>query len=62
MFYILHISSGLDVVIVLFLLTMLQSLRDIDYTIEDKLIFESILRVEFKDGAEKGFFYNGKDI
>ena len=37
----------------------MQSLRDIDYIIKDKLLFESILNVEFQDSSEKGYFYSG---
>ena len=35
-------------------------MRDIDYMVKDKLLFEQILDMEFYDPAEKGFFYNGK--
>ena len=37
-----------------------QGMRDIDYMVKDKLLFEQILDMEFYDPAEKGFFYNGK--
>ena len=40
----------------------LQSIRDIDYLIKDKLLMESILDVEFQDVSERGIFYNGKSL
>ncbi|XP_072013761.1 meckelin-like [Amphiura filiformis] len=33
-------------------------MRDIDYMVKDKLLFEQILDMEFYDPAEKGFFFN----
>ncbi len=37
-----------------------QSLREVDYIIKDKLLFESILNMEFTDTTDQGYFYNGK--
>ena len=37
-----------------------QGMRDIDYMVKDKLLFEQILDMEFYDPGEKGFFFNGK--
>lgn len=37
----------------------LQSLRDLDYTVKDKMFFESVLDAEFEQVVDKGIFYNG---
>lgn len=35
-------------------------MREVDYIIKDKLLFESILNMEFTDTTDQGYFYNGK--
>ncbi len=37
-----------------------QSLREIDYIIKDKLLFERVLNMEFTDTSETGYFYSGE--
>ena len=37
-----------------------QSLRDLEYTVKDKIFFESLLDAEFEQILDnKGIFYNG---
>ena len=41
-------------------ITILQSLRDVDYVVKDKTLLESIMDTEFFDTTEKGIFYKGQ--
>ncbi|EEC06070.1 hypothetical protein IscW_ISCW004722, partial [Ixodes scapularis] len=34
------------------------SLKDIDYTVKDRTLFEKLLDIEFSDVVDRGFFYN----
>ncbi|KAK8783574.1 hypothetical protein V5799_010063 [Amblyomma americanum] len=34
------------------------SLKDIDYTVKDRTVFEKLLDIEFNDAVDRGFFYN----
>ena len=40
----------------------LQSLKDLDYSIRDKNLLESVMDTEFLDATEKGLFYNGNTL
>ncbi|XP_077542856.1 meckelin isoform X2 [Haemaphysalis longicornis] len=34
------------------------SLKDVDYTVKDRTVFEKLLDIEFNDTVDRGFFYN----
>ena len=55
----IHAMTCVDLVFEFHVLTF-QSLRDLEYTVKDKIFFESLLDAEFEQILDnKGNFYNG---
>ena len=42
-------------------ISLLQSLRDVDYVVKEKLFLERLLEIEFYDAVDRSLFYQGED-
>lgn len=38
----------------------IQSFKDLDYVVKDKVLLETLLDIECYEVADRGYFYNGK--